>query len=582
MPKSESKSYPLLEAKQIEIKQFASFIRAAIKRNDAAAIVAATKKLGRVKDKTLAMVMFQFAFDAKTTKDAVAVGLALQELAMAARQAPDEAFGNALCYLNLIHTKAKYFDPELTRRWLDRVVPRGPSHRSIFHDAAELYVDLGDNEAALRMVAGALLYGYDKAAELETNKDLAPLFSDRRFKKLFAKTSTQETYRAAFAGGGAKRAASARNEDLERAILVDPTAVEPYLIYGDWLQQQGDPRGELIAIQHARLKSPRSRALKKREAEMLKQHAAQLRGTSAITWTEEEDAMDFEWHLGFVRRARFKYVSYSVEDNHIPPLEDIVRDFFKSASGRFVQELIIGVYEPGDDHGPVIKALVATGPHEAVRSLVMAERTHEESELSWVELGKLGALWRTFPKLEKLTLEAGQFELGEIASTSLREVEIRTSGLSLSNLRQICAAKWPQLEKLRIWFGCEQYGSKAKVADLQPLLDGVGLPKLTYLGLMNAELTNELAAVLPRAKILRQLTTLDLSMGTLTHEGLATLIAGAPAFKHLAVLDLSSNHLEGKRDPRASKLAKRVVFSNQRPLYDFLEESGGRYVEMGE
>jgi uncharacterized protein (TIGR02996 family) len=34
-----------------------------------------------------------------------------------------------------------------------------------------------------------------------------------------------------------------RNHDLERRILADPKDRDAYAVYGNWLSQQGDPRG---------------------------------------------------------------------------------------------------------------------------------------------------------------------------------------------------------------------------------------------------------------------------------------------------------------------------------------------------
>lgn len=52
------------------------------------------------------------------------------------------------------------------------------------------------------------------------------------------------------------RVENARNIELEAAILEDLDAVEPWLVYGDWLQQQGDPRGTHIALRRAMLDAP--------------------------------------------------------------------------------------------------------------------------------------------------------------------------------------------------------------------------------------------------------------------------------------------------------------------------------------
>jgi uncharacterized protein (TIGR02996 family) len=40
------------------------------------------------------------------------------------------------------------------------------------------------------------------------------------------------------------------NAELEQAIRNHPDDPKAYLVYADWLQTAGDPRGELIAVQH--------------------------------------------------------------------------------------------------------------------------------------------------------------------------------------------------------------------------------------------------------------------------------------------------------------------------------------------
>jgi uncharacterized protein (TIGR02996 family) len=36
--------------------------------------------------------------------------------------------------------------------------------------------------------------------------------------------------------------ATARSADLERLIAASPDESDPYLVYADWLEEQGDPR----------------------------------------------------------------------------------------------------------------------------------------------------------------------------------------------------------------------------------------------------------------------------------------------------------------------------------------------------
>lgn len=76
----------------------------------------------------------------------------------------------------------------------------------------------------------------------------------------------------------------ARNHALEQAIAEDPQAIEPYLVYADWLKQQGDPRGDLIGIQIAleQAQDEISEALyRRREETLLQMHSAALFGPAA-------------------------------------------------------------------------------------------------------------------------------------------------------------------------------------------------------------------------------------------------------------------------------------------------------------
>lgn len=77
----------------------------------------------------------------------------------------------------------------------------------------------------------------------------------------------------------------ARDLDLETRIAEDTDALEPYLVYADWLQERGDPRGELITIQVLMETADRAAfiTLRKREIDLLRDHLAYLRGPLAPT-----------------------------------------------------------------------------------------------------------------------------------------------------------------------------------------------------------------------------------------------------------------------------------------------------------
>lgn len=159
----------------------------------------------------------------------------------------------------------------------------------------------------------------------------------------------------------------------------------------------------------------------------------------------------------------------------------------------------------------------------------------------------------------------------------LREFTVETGGLPLAAVKSIANAKWPKLERLEVWFGSDNYGAEGGVEDIQPILDGKGLPNLKQLGLRNSEFTDALAQALPTAKVLPQLETLDISMGTLSDEGARALADKAAAFAHLKQLDVTENTLT---DEGQSLLPKAIPHANVGNQRDYEEEY--RYSAVGE
>ncbi len=99
------------------------------------------------------------------------------------------------------------------------------------------------------------------------------------------------TRRPLDAGGG-----EPRDPALEAAIARAPEDPGGYLVYADWLQQRGEPRGELIVVQRALASAPRDPALRAREAALFADHGERLLGPLAPL-----DAARIGWYCGFVR-----------------------------------------------------------------------------------------------------------------------------------------------------------------------------------------------------------------------------------------------------------------------------------------
>lgn len=382
--------------------------------------------------------------------------------------------------------------------------------------------------------------------------------------------------------GDDAEAAGATNPELEAAIYEDPDAADPYLVYGDWLQAQGDPRGELIVVQHALLAKPEFRKfqeLSRKEAELLEKHREHLLGeTLAEFQSENADLLKLGWQLGFIKSARIAN-NYEAEAE----LDEILRALLQHPSAKFLQELTLGFWVPDgeNEYSNAIEVLASLKKPQTLRSLFIGDFEYpDETEMSWSHLGDAGKLWKLYPRLQKVTLQSGNMTLGKIDLPACREFEVRTGGLDAGCIKSICEANWPNLEKLHVWFGDDNYGAEGTIESIQSILDGKGLGKLKHLGLMNALFTDDIAKALPNSKILKQLETLDLSMGCLTDDGVAAILANKEAFKHLKSLNVEDNAVADEEQlGKLEGICASVRFGDQSA--DRVEEDY-RYTSVGE
>jgi hypothetical protein len=294
----------------------------------------------------------------------------------------------------------------------------------------------------------------------------------------------------------------------------------------------------------------------------------------------EEKEVEVEWQFGFIKSARLARGDFDSDFD----VAQAAKQLLALPSGRFLRELTIGMadFEENSYHD-VINALAEVGCPTLEKLFIGDFQYPDDTEISWTQLGSIEPLYKACPNLRSLHLCGGSLELGKAVNLpELRELTVETGGLPLGAVKTLAKSHWPNLERLEVWFGAENYGAGGGVEDIQPLLDGKNLPKLKHLGLCNAEFTNELCQVLHQAKILKQLETLDLSKGTMTDEGAAALAANAAAYKHLKHLDVTRNMLAGNGEVHVAKLCGSVALGNQRQGYGDEDDDDYRYVAVGE
>ncbi|MFJ4616831.1 STM4015 family protein [Streptomyces sp. NPDC088812] len=211
-----------------------------------------------------------------------------------------------------------------------------------------------------------------------------------------------------------------------------------------------------------------------------------------------------------------------------------------------VRALIVGAWQGAYESAPltVIEALVAARDRfPALRALFLGDIVMEEAEISWIRQTDVTPLLTGFPDLAEFGVRGGcDLRFPALRHTGLRRLTVETGGLPAEAVRGIAASDLPALEHLDLWLGTPDYGGDAEAADLEPILTGERLPRLRHLALRNSEIQDAVATAVASAPVVARLEVLDLSMGVLTDEGAAALLAGQP-LTHLKKLDLHHHYL---------------------------------------
>lgn len=187
-----------------------------------------------------------------------------------------------------------------------------------------------------------------------------------------------------------------------------------------------------------------------------------------------------------------------------------------------------------------------------IEELFIGDMDYEECEVSWIIQGDYSKLWAAMTQLKALTIKGStDLELGEICHEGLESLTIICGGLPVSVLRSIQGAKLPQLKKLLLYIGVEDYGFDGDADTIKELLEKADFPNLTYLGIVDSEIQDDIAKIVLESKFMGQIHTLDLSNGTLTDKGGELLLEQLPSYPNIKKLDVHYHYLS---DDMAGKL----------------------------
>lgn len=276
----------------------------------------------------------------------------------------------------------------------------------------------------------------------------------------------------------------------------------------------------------------------------------------------------------YVYRLRVDYDDESVT------ITDLLEAFIRDPQSASVQELIIGQFNTDSSESTyeVVDKLIALKDNfKELKALFIGDITYEECEISWINQTDITPILKAFPKLEHLQIRGGDgLSFTELAHDKLTTLIIETGGLRPNVIDSVNAAKLPNLQKLELWLGSDDYGFDSTIEDFKPILSGTLFPKLTWLGLMDSIIQDDIAIAAAEAPVLKQLKELDLSMGVLTDTGAAALLK-SEGIRKLQHLNLRHHFLSEAMMEQLRALGISINLDDKEE-----EDDDYRYVEVAE
>ncbi|MFT3697745.1 MAG: TIGR02996 domain-containing protein [Kofleriaceae bacterium] len=256
------------------------------------------------------------------------------------------------------------------------------------------------------------------------------------------------------------------NPALEAACREAPDDAATWAVYADWLQEHGDPRGEL--------------------AMLVRQGREDLAGVklpAGVTFTK--------WRHGFPIAARCDLANAGAA-------------LLDSPIARFCEEL---EYRETWSWAPEVGAVVEHPRSEHIRALLFETSRNVDGDLSRV--------WE-LPRLEHLRAHANVVvELGQIRATHLKRFDRRFGEVTEAEIEAITRAEWPALEHLQL----EIQSGVRDFTRTMPIYNATTMPRVRHLAIGGVSLRRALPAFLATPMV-AQLRTLDLSKTNVTQKAI--------------------------------------------------------------
>ncbi|MBL8912606.1 MAG: hypothetical protein JNM17_18075 [Archangium sp.] len=212
-----------------------------------------------------------------------------------------------------------------------------------------------------------------------------------------------------------------------------------WLVYADWLQQQGKPLGEFIVLLNEGDDAKCDTWLRKHTADLVGQAGKQHLG----------NALSVKWKWGFAQKA-------TVHAKSVQVLNEALEALFAAPAAEKLETVRVEVEVTGDDQvldiSETVALVVAKAPPSVTALELIDDRAEGVTSLTsrdfdpapnLVDFGPLDALWPRFRSVQLVVADVRQLVFGEINAPQLESLTVhglRLAGQSYGDAAEPCDA----------------------------------------------------------------------------------------------------------------------------------------------
>jgi uncharacterized protein (TIGR02996 family) len=359
----------------------------------------------------------------------------------------------------------------------------------------------------------------------------------------------------------AGKAQSKEHEPFIQGILEHPDDVASYGVYADWLEEQGDPRGDFIntqlRLEDESVKAADRKKLQAAEKTLLKENARNWVGEELAPYLiDNKDVSRIDWVKGKIQTYEFaRGFLDSITVRHLlPEFAKALRQSPHAATLRKLNiEQVMSASELQDMDEYADREFDEDGENPSFQAMRGASFPNLRSFICNTEGYGTGVdihkLLKKMPNLEELELEPRDIDLDELFKLKLPQlkslmvyhqydypIDVLAKNQSMANLEQIDF--FPHA------FDFDSDESYISAADMTAICRSKVMTKLQRLSLQSTEIGNEGLKEIVESGLINQLVLLNLHYGCITDEGAELLLKAD--LSGLQILDLGGNYLSAK------------------------------------